>query len=113
MCRKQDVDERAWKQLTAPWLVKTPPFIYGAKGCLECRGTGYMGRMGIYEVMPLTENLEPLIHESTDQQKLRQAAMKEGMHSLRLSGAHKVAAGMTTIAEVMRVAPATRLNNQG
>jgi general secretion pathway protein E len=110
---KQGVDERAWKQLTAPWLVKTPTFIYGAKGCLECRGTGYMGRMGIYEVMPLTENLEPLIHESTDQQKLRQVAMKEGMHSLRLSGAHKVAAGMTTIAEVMRVAPATRLNNQG
>ena len=73
----------------------------------------FRSRMGIYEVMPLTENLEPLIHESTDQQKLRQAAMKEGMHSLRLSGAHKVAAGMTTIAEVMRVAPATRLNNQG
>lgn len=111
--QKQDVDEQAWKQLTAPWLVKTPAVIYGAKGCLECRGTGYMGRMGIYEVMPLSENLEPLIHESTDQQKLRQAAMKEGMHSLRLSGAHKVAAGMTTIAEVMRVAPATRLNNQG
>jgi len=67
--------------------------------------------MGIYEVLPMSESLEPLVHDSTDYQKLRQAAMKEGMHSLRLSGAHKVAAGLTTIAEVMRVAPATKLNN--
>ena len=67
-----------------------------------------MGRMGIYEVMPMTEALEPLVNEQTDQQKLRQAAMKEGMHSLRLSGAHKVAAGLTTMEEVMRVAPLAR-----
>ena len=107
---KQPVDEQSWKQLTAPWLVKTPEFVYGAKGCLECRGTGYMGRMGIYEVMPMTDVLEALITDTTDHTKLRQAAMKEGMHSLRLSGAHKVAAGLTTVAEVMRVAPQTRGN---
>lgn len=105
---KQPVDEQAWKQITAPWLVKTPEFVYGAKGCLECRGTGYMGRQGIYEVMPMSETLEALITDSADPTKLRQAAMKEGMHSLRLSGAHKVAAGLTTIAEVMRVAPQNR-----
>ena len=64
-----------------------------------------MGRMGIYEVMPMSEVLEGLITEQTDHVKLRQAAMKEGMHSLRLSGAHKVAAGMTTIEEVLRVSP--------
>lgn len=105
---KVKTEESAWKQLTAPWLVKMPEYVFKAVGCLECRGTGYMGRMGIYEVMPMSESLEPLIHEQTDHQKLRQAAMKEGMHSLRLSGAHKVAAGMTTIAEVMRVAPQIR-----
>ncbi|WP_430460861.1 GspE/PulE family protein [Thalassolituus sp. LLYu03] len=107
---KEPVDDKLWKQLTAPWLVKTPEHIYGPKGCLECRGTGYLGRMGIYEVMPMTENLEVLISDQMDHSKLRQAAMKEGMHSLRLSGAHKVAAGMTTVAEVMRVAPQTRSN---
>ena len=112
-CKKEvPVDEKAWKQLTAPWLVKTPKHLYEANGCLECRGTGYMGRMGIYEVMPMTETLESLITENMDYQQLRQAAMKEGMHSLRLSGAHKVATGLTTISEVMRVAPATRLNNR-
>jgi general secretion pathway protein E len=108
-CKVQEaVDEKLWKQLTAPWLVKAPEHVYSAKGCLECRGTGYLGRMGIYEVMPVTESLEPMIHDQMDHTKLRQAAMKEGMHSLRLSGAHKVAAGMTTIAEVMRVAPLGR-----
>lgn len=106
--KKEKTEESAWKQLTAPWLVKVPEYVYSAVGCLECRGTGYMGRMGIYEVMPMSESLEPLIHEQTDHTRLRQAAMKEGMHSLRLSGAHKVAAGMTTIAEVMRVAPMIR-----
>ncbi|TNC85680.1 MAG: type II secretion system protein E [Thalassolituus sp.] len=109
---KQLVDEKVWKQLTAPWLMKAPEHIYAAKGCLECRGTGYLGRMGIYEVMPLSESLEPHINDATDYQKLRQVAMKEGMHSLRLSGAHKVAAGTTTIEEVMRVAPASRATGQ-
>ncbi|UXD89071.1 GspE/PulE family protein [Thalassolituus hydrocarboniclasticus] len=108
---KEKVDEHAWKQLTAPWLVKTPEHVYAAKGCLECRGTGYMGRMGIYEVMPMTENLEMMINDQMDHIKLRQSAMKEGMHSLRLSGAHKVAAGMTTVAEVMRVAPLSKMQS--
>src|SRR5690606_10340297 len=84
LCRPGRVQPRAdapsWTQLTAPWLVKTPEFVYGAKGCLECRGTGYMGRMGIYEVMPMNDSLETLITDTTDHSKLRQAAMKEGMH---------------------------------
>ncbi|MDF1763205.1 MAG: GspE/PulE family protein [Oleibacter sp.] len=108
---KEPIEDATWKQLTAPWLVKTPSHVFNAKGCLECRGTGYLGRMGIYEVMPMSETLENLVTDTTDHQKLRQAAMKEGMHSLRLSGAHKVAAGLTTVTEVMRVAPATKLNN--
>lgn len=105
---KRTVSEEDWKELTSPWLVKTPKFVYAAKGCLECRSTGYMGRMGIYEVLPMSNTIETFIHDQTDLQKLRQAAMKEGMHSLRLSGAHKVAAGLTTIEEVVRVAPLIR-----
>jgi general secretion pathway protein E len=105
-CKKKTaVDEKLWKQLTAPWLVKTPSHVHTAVGCLECRGTGYMGRMGIYEVMPMSETLEGMVTDQTDHTRLRQAAMKEGMHSLRLSGAHKVAAGLTTLEEVFRVSP--------
>lgn len=108
-CKEQrTVSEEDWKQLTAPWLVKTPKFVYTAKGCLECRSTGYMGRVGIYEVLPMSSTIETFINDQTDLQKLRQAAMKEGMHSLRLSGAHKVAAGLTTIEEIIRVAPLVR-----
>jgi len=105
-CKKKTaVDEKLWKQLTAPWLVKIPSHVHTAVGCLECRGTGYMGRMGIYEVMPMSETLEGMVTDQTDHTRLRQAAMKEGMHSLRLSGAHKVAAGLTTLEEVFRVSP--------
>ena len=64
--------------------------------------------MGIYEVLPMSSTIETFINDQTDLQKLRQAAMKEGMHSLRLSGAHKVAAGLTTIEEIIRVAPLVR-----
>jgi len=108
-CKEQQpISEEDWKQLTAPWLVKMPKFVYTAKGCLECRSTGYMGRVGIYEVLPMSSTIEPYINDHTDLQKLRQAAMKEGMHSLRLSGAHKVAAGLTTVEEIIRVAPLVR-----
>lgn len=100
------VNEADWKELTSPWSVKMPKEVYHAKGCLECRGTGYLGRVGIYEVMPMSRQLEDIIDHDTDLGRLRKAAMKEGMHSLRLSGAYKVAAGLTTISEVMRVAPA-------
>jgi len=74
-------------------------------GCLECRETGYMGRSGLYEVMPLSGSLKQLIHHDTDLAAIRQQALKEGMHILRVSGAHKVIAGDTTIEEVMRVTP--------
>ena len=61
--------------------------------------------MGIYEVLPISHDISNLINDNADHLKLRQQGMKEGMHSLRLSGAQKVAAGLTTIEEVMRVAP--------
>ncbi|MCR6650362.1 MAG: GspE/PulE family protein [Cellvibrionaceae bacterium] len=106
-CRvKTEVDPQDWESLVRPWKVNRPEFIYSAGGCLECRNTGYMGRQGIYEIMPLTESLQRNIHDDTDLNTLRQHAMREGMRTLRLSGAQKVAAGLTTVEEVLRVAPA-------
>ncbi len=57
--------------------------------------------------MPLTESLKELITSQCDFNALRKAAMKEGMRSLRLSGAQKIAAGLTTLEEILRVAPST------
>ena len=101
----QAVDEAAWERLTRPWRAGVPTETYGPLGCLECRDTGYLGREGIYEVMPMTESVKEHVHEQTDIAQLRAQAYKEGMRSLRISGAQKVARGITTIEEVMRVAP--------
>ena len=100
-----EVDQEGWKVLTAPWKVKPPEEMYQPVGCLECRDTGYQGREGIYELLPLTDTIKGMVETDVSIGKLRRAAMKEGMKTLRLSGAQKVAAGDTTIAEVLRVAP--------
>jgi general secretion pathway protein E len=102
-----DSDEEGWKTLISPWKMAMPKNMYHPVGCLECRDTGYRGREGIYELLPLTDTVKPLVTENTEIGKLRLAAMKEGMRTLRLSGARKVAAGLTTIDEVLRVAPFT------
>ncbi|MDQ8038640.1 MAG: GspE/PulE family protein [Pedobacter sp.] len=100
-----DCDEAAWVELTAPWKAPIPKKIYGPKGCLECRDTGYLGRMGIYEIMLLSNDLRKVISEGAALGDIKKQAYKEGLLPLRLSGAQKVAQGMTTIEEVMRVAP--------
>jgi general secretion pathway protein E len=101
------IDPSDWEQLTAPWKTKLPTKSCAPVGCLECRNTGYRGRAGVYEVMPLSENLKAMIHEKSNILDMRKQAIKEGMHSLRLSGANKVAAGETTIEEVLRVTPSS------
>jgi general secretion pathway protein E len=83
-----------------------------ARGCLECRMTGYMGRVGIYELMSMTPALQRQIRVDTDLAALRQQALRDGMKPLRLSGALKVAAGMTTVEEVLKVAPPVTLERQ-
>jgi general secretion pathway protein E len=102
------VDPEAWEIVTHPWKVKLPQKSSAAKGCLECRETGFSGREGIYEVMPFTESLHQFTDDLGSLAALRQQAYKDGMHSLRLSGAQKVAAGQTTITEVLRVTPEFR-----
>jgi len=105
-CREPGtVDEEVWKSLTAPWQIPRPAKVNIAKGCLECRMTGYMGRLGIYEMMTLSAAQRPLITAETDLIKVRDQAMRDGMKPLRVSGALKVIAGLTTVEEVMKVAP--------
>ncbi len=100
-----EVEKDAWETLTSPWKVKLPKKAAKADGCLECRETGFLGREGIYEVMPFTESLFRYADDKSDLPELRKQAYKEGMLSLRLSGAQKVAAGLTTVNEVLRVTP--------
>jgi len=94
-----------WKALIKPWSTSPPEKIAAADGCLECRQTGFIGRVGIYEMMPLGDSLKREVSDNFDLVKFRKAAIKQGMKPLNLAGAQKVARGMTTIEEVLKVAP--------
>ena len=74
-------------------------------GCLECRETGYRGRAGVYEILGMSNTIAGQINDRCELEQLRLDAYRDGMKSLRLSGAQKVAAGQTTIEEVLRVTP--------
>ena len=72
-------------------------------GCKECRGRGYKGRIGMFEVIFMNEELRSLTLERPSTSELRQMAIKMGMRTLREDGWQKVTAGLTTIAEVVRL----------
>ena len=92
-----------WNNLVAPFDLPEPGQVFIARGCDECRHTGYLGRIGIFEVMRLSSALMGHITESPELGPLRKSAMREGMRSLRASGAEKVKAGLTSVAEVLAV----------
>ena len=94
-----------WEALIKPWTTSAPDTIAVAEGCLECRQTGFIGRIGIYEMMPMVDELKQQIGEGIDLVSFRKAAIKQGMRPLNLAGAQKVARGLTTIEEVLKVAP--------
>ncbi len=79
------------------------PTFYEAVGCPHCANTGYRGRIGLHEVMPLSENLTNLVMRGSGASTMHEAAVANGMRTLRQDGWLKVAQGMTTISEVLRV----------
>ena len=103
-----EVSADGWETLTAPWKVKMPARINGPVGCLAVSAVARW-------VIPAAKGSTNCCHcptvskanidEKAEIGKLRRAGMAEGMRTLRLSGARKVAAGLTTIDEVLRVAP--------
>jgi len=101
-------DGAAWDALVAPWKAAQPAGIYKPLGCLECRMTGYIGRVGIYETLVCSTGIKEVIAAGADLARLREQAFKEGMKPLRISGAMKVGSGLTTIDEVLKSAPPAR-----
>ena len=77
--------------------------LHRGKGCLKCRGTGYLGRIGIHEVLPVTESIQEVIIPECDIAKIREVAIKEGMVNLRENAIKKLLDGTTTYQEVLRV----------
>ncbi len=92
-------------EVVAPGKYQLPPkgTLWMAKGCDECHGAGYSGRTGLYEVLSITEEIRRLAIKRASGSVIKEAAMKDGMRTLRDDGAHKLLSGMTTLEEVMRV----------
>jgi general secretion pathway protein E len=101
-------DQAAWDALVAPFKSTRPAQVYKPVGCLECRMTGFMGRVGIYETLLASPAVKQLMAAGAELARVREQAMKEGMKPLRVSGAMKIAAGLTTMDEVLKVAPPVR-----
>jgi general secretion pathway protein E/type IV pilus assembly protein PilB len=93
------------------WRASGTP-LYRAAGCRACRQVGYRGRMGIYELLITTETVRQIAHERASTWKLKQAAMSDGMRTLRQDGWRKVLAGRTTVEEVVRVAKSDRIGGK-
>ena len=106
-CKKpvEAPDDATWRSLTSPWRGEKPAQVMGPVGCLECRMTGYYGRIGLFEIMPMTPAIRRLTTHEADDGKIREQAYKDGMKPLRVSGAMKIAGGVTTADEVLKVAP--------
>jgi general secretion pathway protein E len=106
-CKADDaqISDEDWAHFTKPMKIEKPAKIYRAVGCLECRNTGYKGRTGLYEMLPMGDELRQLVSDKAELRDLRHASLRAGMRPMRLAGAKKIADGETTVSEVMRAAP--------
>ncbi|MCK6413642.1 MAG: GspE/PulE family protein [Azonexus sp.] len=108
-CKKatptSDEQQAAWQALVAPWKSAMPAQMWQPVGCLECRMTGYSGRVGLYEILLNSPEVRKLIKPASDHVRVREQACREGMRLLRISGAMKIAQGLTSLDEVIKVAP--------
>jgi len=90
-----------------------PERLYHGTGCRHCQGTGYHGRMGVFELMPVSEPIRGMILERTSVGDIRKEAMRHGMRSLREDGWRLVRAGRTTVEEVLRATKDERFSGYG
>jgi type IV pilus assembly protein PilB len=96
-------DEVALERMGFPFEPGHPPQVFRARGCKKCNGIGYKGRMGVHEVMTMSETLERLTVENASADEIKRVAVAEGMLTLREDGFAKVILGQTSIEEILRV----------
>jgi general secretion pathway protein E/type IV pilus assembly protein PilB len=96
--RSEDVEK-----LRAEFGEDVPEVIYRGSGCRNCQGTGYRGRQGVFEMMPITDEIRAMILERTSSREIRKLAVRQGMSSLREDGWRLIREGRTTPEEVLRL----------
>jgi general secretion pathway protein E len=106
-CKAQD--EEASRdivtQAVRPWKINGGYRAYKPVGCVDCRMTGFMGRMGLYELLTVSETFKQKVTSEPGMEALRKQAVADGMRPLRLAGALRVAEGLTTLEEVLTATP--------
>jgi general secretion pathway protein E len=106
-CKQPDPDasREAINEVIKPWKINGGYQPYKPVGCVDCRMTGFMGRMGIYELLTTSEAFKLMINEAPSIDALRRQSVSDGMRPLRLAGALRVAEGLTTLEEVLTATP--------
>lgn len=101
-CKKGRAADKTEKELLAVDPLKELT-IYEPVGCHHCNNTGYFGRIGVYEIMPVTLKLKEVISKRSNAEQIKEAALSEGMKTLRMAATQYVLSGITTIAEMERI----------
>ena len=103
--RDESASREALAEMVKPWQINGGYRPYKPVGCVDCRMTGFRGRMGLYELLSVTESYKDKVTKEPNMEALRRQAVSDGMRPLRLAGALKVAEGVTTIDEILAVTP--------
>ncbi|APW42151.1 GspE/PulE family protein [Rhodoferax saidenbachensis] len=103
--RDEETPREALGELVKPWQINGGYKPYKPVGCVDCRMTGFMGRMGLYELLVVTEGFKSKVSADPSMDALRRQAVADGMRPLRLAGALRVAEGQTVIEEVLTSTP--------
>ncbi len=101
--RLTDIERTSLATIIPPSTLSKFKEFAEPKGCAQCGGSGYVGRIGIYEVLEVTEHVRHMIMKRENADEIRKAAMEEGMTTMLMDGLEKASAGVTSIAEVLRV----------
>jgi general secretion pathway protein E len=105
-CKKAvKVDAEKWVSMVHPFDIQPPKELYEAEGCDECRNTGYHGRSGVFEMMPINHDIRKLIKNNVPSEKVSAAAYANGMLPLRIAIAQLLKDGKTSLEEAIRLAP--------
>jgi general secretion pathway protein E len=106
-CRQPDdsASREALDAIVKPWKISGAYQPYRAVGCVDCRMTGFLGRMGLYELLTVSQEFKEKVTQATNIDSLRRQAVADGMRPLRLAGALRVAEGLTTLQEVLTATP--------
>ena len=103
--RDEEASRESLAEVVKPWKINGGYRPYKPVGCVDCRMTGFLGRMGLYELLTVSEAFKLKINSQPNIDVLRRQAVADGMRPLRLAGALRVAEGLTTVEEILTATP--------